>query len=530
MTSLSATVRCSIDSGPPSSHGTSHALAIDTRRGYPVGDGSFAGQVRGTQAQPELDLQFAMMANDAYKAKGPGPTGTASERELAAAGWRRLTPAGDHLLDAEGHRIPIDAQLLHDPKTGFDAAIYQNDQGQYVLAYRGTDNWSLGQGGDSRANAGQASGLAVGQYEQGVELAHRASEVFGQGNFAITGHSLGGGLASAAMLAVGAPGVTFNASGLSDNTMRHLGVENPNAARADLAENGQIRRYNVQGELLTNLQQGSMLPDAVGHELRVDKPDPRTRNPITLHGGSGDGASYVEALRLHDAREIRQAPSLGRLSEHWHESKFKAAAAAGQQLAGLASDAARIGAHALEEMGVAVRDGASHGRMVEGVGRAAGSAANGVIDVGAKTMERGADLTGDLAREVGTLGGNLLRDVGQSAGLDWAPAAEAFENAGNRVNDWVDNLGASAGRALDKGGDFVQGALDLMGAGAQRALEKTADGIERAGHKLADGTEWVSRQSADGAQWMGRRTYAAGRWAADRLSDVGRLFSNPFTR
>ena len=36
------------------------------------------------------------------------------------------------------------------------------------------------------------------------------------------GHSLGGGLASAAMLATGAPGVTFNAAGLSDNTLRSL--------------------------------------------------------------------------------------------------------------------------------------------------------------------------------------------------------------------------------------------------------------------------------------------------------------------
>ena len=172
------------------------AAAVDTSRGYPVGNGSFSSQVRGTSPQPELDLQFALMANDAYRLNATGPTGTQSERELAEAGWTRLTPVGNGLVDAQGHQIPIAPNLLHDPKTGFDAAIYQNEQGQYVVAYRGTDNWSPGEGGDAMANGGQGLGLSTRQYEQAIRLAERAEKVFGEGNVAITGHSLGGGLAS----------------------------------------------------------------------------------------------------------------------------------------------------------------------------------------------------------------------------------------------------------------------------------------------------------------------------------------------
>ena len=139
-------------SARPMDAAASSARQVDHSRGYPVGDGTFASSVRGTAPQRERDLQLAMMSNDAYKSDAPDKTGTQSERELENAGWRRLRPEGDHLVDAQGNRIPISAADLHNPTTGFDAAIYQNAQGQYVVAYRGTDNWSPGAGGDLTTN------------------------------------------------------------------------------------------------------------------------------------------------------------------------------------------------------------------------------------------------------------------------------------------------------------------------------------------------------------------------------------------
>lgn len=300
-----AQVHASTHSAPPT--------RVDHAKGYPTGDGSFANSVKGTQPQPELDLHLSMMANDVYasdRLDAAGNTGTRSEADLAAAGWRRLQPDPDsgQLIDASGNRIPIDPALLNPPDTGFDAAIYQNDKGQYVVAFRGTDdNWRMsddngqfmGPGTDVRANLGQGMGLSVEQYEQAMKLARTAVETFGPGNVAFTGHSLGGGLASAAMLAEDVPGVTFNAAGLSDNTLRGLGFTSPNQARDTLAHSGQIRRYNVEGELLTTLQQApgvGALPEALGHELRVAAP-PGMAGMVELHGGGGDHEAYVESLR-----------------------------------------------------------------------------------------------------------------------------------------------------------------------------------------------------------------------------------------
>ena len=70
-----------------SQHAGPAAARVDHSRGYPVGDDAFASSARGTAPQKELDLQLAMMANDAYESEKTGATGTQSERELKKAGW-----------------------------------------------------------------------------------------------------------------------------------------------------------------------------------------------------------------------------------------------------------------------------------------------------------------------------------------------------------------------------------------------------------------------------------------------------------
>src|SRR5690606_27504360 len=138
-----------------------------------------------------------------------------------------------------------------------------------------------------------------------------------EGNVAYTGHSLGGGLASVAALATGGPGVTFNAAGLSDQTLEARGF-NPNAVREDAADSGQLRRYIVNGDPLNGAQQDIPLiplvnmspPNAVGHELRIDPPAGMgALDLIGLHGGGGDGSSYVEALRQNSAYDPATRPT-----------------------------------------------------------------------------------------------------------------------------------------------------------------------------------------------------------------------------
>src|SRR3546814_21047676 len=73
------------------------------------GNGQFSSQVAGTAPQQDIDLQLAQMSNDSYTLSGPdGVTGTQSEAELAAAGWNRLQPEGNHLVAAAGNRRPAE--------------------------------------------------------------------------------------------------------------------------------------------------------------------------------------------------------------------------------------------------------------------------------------------------------------------------------------------------------------------------------------------------------------------------------------
>lgn len=503
---------------------------------YPRGDGSFANAVKGTAPQPQRDLHFALMANDAYHLNTQGATGTPSERELAQAGWHRLRPVGDHLVDAMGNQIPIQHDMLHDPKTGFDAAIYQNAEGQYVVAFRGTDSWRLGPGGDAATNGGQAIGLATDQYAQAVKLARRAKDVFGEGNVVITGHSLGGGLASAAMLATGVPGVTFNAAGLSDNTLRSLDLHSsPNAIREEAATSGQIRRYSVELDLVTEAQQGTPLPDAVGHELRVAAPaGSRWWHPVDMHGGGGEHPSYVEALR-ENAAYRPWMPVTVQMAERVLESGTNAAVSFGiHAFEAIAQTGQTVGQKSTE-IGELMRSDFAQGRVVQGATRLAGELADGTLDIGAGVVREAADFAGDVVREAGTLGGNMLRGVGDLTGDQalFNRMASVVENGGEKANALIDAAGRHNAWALDKAGDAaewltdraaagVQWAKEKTVAGAQWVAEKTVEGARWTAEKVADGTQWVVDKAASGARWATGKAVEGGRWVGERMTDAGR--------
>ena len=510
---------------------------------YPQGDGSFASQVSGTQPQPDLDLHLAMMANDVYAADNPQ-----TEQALAEAGWTRLEPSADgsSLVDAQGNEIPIDPTLLSTSE-GFDAAVYQNDQGQYVVAYRGTDDWGLSPTGDADDNALQGLGFESGQYRDAVALAEAAHRVFGDGNVAFTGHSLGGGLASAASLATGVPGVTFNASGLSDQTLESLGF-NPNAVRDDAADSGQLRRYIVNGDPLNAAQQdlpiipllGMSPPNAVGHELRIDPPAGMggLGDLVALHGGGGDGASYVDALRQNTAYDPSTRPTgpeqlggavntgLDRIGDFANDLLT----AGGRPGLGLAADVLldaggdvlgttigvvgnvgrdgleRLGEYNLNQLGSVIRQGqdvvgdlwSTGSEMIDGFTEAGSEFAQGdnvdgvaqvlgdVLDFGIDSVGDIADgalgLVGDTTQNLANAGGGLLRDIGDATGLD-APldaVAGFVEGAGQVVSDVADTVGGAIDTATDVIGDGVEVVADFVGDVGQA----TADGVQWLGETL----------------------------------------------
>lgn len=95
-----------------------------------------------------------------------------------------------------------------DPKTGFDAyACREQSEGRVIVVFRGTDelkDWL-------RADIPQPLFLPR-HYRQGLEYAQEMKDA--HGDVAVTGHSLGGGIAQYAASRLGLEAWTFNPAGL----------------------------------------------------------------------------------------------------------------------------------------------------------------------------------------------------------------------------------------------------------------------------------------------------------------------------
>ena len=98
-----------------------------------------------------------------------------------------------------------------DNKSGFQATLYKKDY-EYVLAFAGTTFTS---GTDWNNNFHQAAGFESAQYNTAISRGRNLMNQYGKENVTFVGHSLGGGLASAASRATGCDAITFNAAALS---------------------------------------------------------------------------------------------------------------------------------------------------------------------------------------------------------------------------------------------------------------------------------------------------------------------------
>ena len=172
---------------------------------------------------------------------------------------------------------------------------------RYVLANRGTEITSAA---DWSTNGRQAVGMDDPQYQQAVRLARAVYARVG-GRITFTGHSLGGGLASAQALATGAPAVTFNAAGLDDAT-----VGRGSSRRVTPPD---IAAYSVGGEALTLLQEhaprlfgllGHVADRAVGTPAVLSPVANDVLDPLSLHSIDSVITSLEAALAESESRGL----------------------------------------------------------------------------------------------------------------------------------------------------------------------------------------------------------------------------------
>lgn len=116
-------------------------------------------------------------------------------------------------------------------------------------------------------NASQGLGLGSEQYEDAIRLAQKINANKPENKeLIITGHSLGGGLATAAGAATGSETYAFNPAGVHPNTYEMYGVKNPDTSKVHTYYSNQDF-LNMGNNLL------ELMPDSAGERIRLHTAD-----------------------------------------------------------------------------------------------------------------------------------------------------------------------------------------------------------------------------------------------------------------
>ena len=180
---------------------------------------------------------------------------------------------GYEKLDAkEMKKLGVNTTELNDTKTGFKADIYKDKNGDYVLVYRGTysdpdqpendliHDWSKEWTDD---NMKQGLGMGSEQYEKSIDIAKRVNRNKPKDKqLTIAGHSLGGGLATAAGAATGSKTYAFCPAGVHPNTYKMYGVKNPDTSK--------VHTYYSNQDFLNMASNNlSLMPKAAGERIML---------------------------------------------------------------------------------------------------------------------------------------------------------------------------------------------------------------------------------------------------------------------
>lgn len=479
------------------------------------------------------------------------------------AGWTRasldpeaLRAAGIDLSDDEVRN------RLQPPDSGFRAEIYIPDKRVFgedvkpVVVFKGSTGAIIDpaapggrreSGGEDFLNNGQqAVGLRSDYYDRAMQL---ATIVNGRskGNFEITGHSLGGGMASAASAVTGVRATTFNSAGLHPQTAERFSKENglPTFNTQDT-----VHTYQTSGEVLNDVQNGlQRLNERQRREfgLLANETSLLLREPMMQNlvkdklqaalppGAQTAAAQLVERLATESGAEaLRNVPVAAGKMEILLDAKMRDGQGtlvdrgrrqAPSQVAEFAGPLASVlvaGAHGM-------RAGRLNGELIEQGGAVAGKG----MDRAGDLIERGARMQGQAIGTVVDYGGLSMRVGVQSGATVIAQGRELVgmvdaikhrvEGQGSRT---LSNWGASVAGWV--GADETAERLRQRGESAQvqhagEAAEATRQASVGAARIRADG-ERVGGQLQQGAQWAGnglRNGYAQYGASMNQAADWG---------
>ncbi|MDD5298523.1 MAG: DUF2974 domain-containing protein [Rhodocyclaceae bacterium] len=187
------------------------------------------------------------------------PNAPAELRDNPPPGFRKAT-------EEDLAKMGLNDKMLSPERSNFRAAVYMKDPAVWgenakpaaVVAFRG----STSEKEDWDNNFAQDANREAPYYKNAVQIGNALA--FNNANVHIVGHSLGGGLASAAQGGSGLTASTYNAAGLNPATVARYSQDSEHMA----AEANKITAIRVQGEVLTKTQEsgltGMLASEAVG--------------------------------------------------------------------------------------------------------------------------------------------------------------------------------------------------------------------------------------------------------------------------
>lgn len=187
-----------------------------------------------------MAIEKARLAADVYNPKNGPPEG-----------WKNISN-DEQALKIYG----LKPELLESPDSNFRAQIYEPDISVFgqdlkpTISFKGTES-----GEDWMNNFRQGVDMESPYYRRAVSIGTALGKA--SSDIEITGHSLGGGMASAASRASGKSAITFNAAGLNVHTLGRYGSK----PVIPMAEN--IQAFQVAGEVLTGIQEQNLAGELI---------------------------------------------------------------------------------------------------------------------------------------------------------------------------------------------------------------------------------------------------------------------------